>query len=53
MTNLRDILNDLIIDTEERMKSYADNEAYPKFTEDEKTDLLDEYIERIKERLIG
>lgn len=51
MTTLRDYLNDLIVDVEERLRSYTDVDMY--LSEDEKQGLLDEYIEKIKQRMIG
>lgn len=40
MTTLRDILNDLIVDTGEKVDAVVD--------EDQKEDLLDEYMDKIK-----
>lgn len=53
MTTLRDYLNDLIVETQERLQSYADKDRYPELSNDEREELLDEYIENIKKRMIG
>lgn len=48
MTTIRDLLNDLIEEVQDKTPMLQQ-----KLTEEERENLLDEYIETIKERLIG
>lgn len=48
MTTVRDLLNDLVFEIEERGRMGNDSEGY----DDEKERILDEYTDRIKDKII-
>ena len=53
MLTIRDLLNDLLIDAEERIITFVDKDQAPHLTDDDKEELLDEYTDIIKERIVG
>lgn len=53
MTTLRDLLNDLIYETEERIQTLVDKGMPATLMPEEKQELVDRYIDGIKRRIIG
>lgn len=53
MTTLYDFLLDMVTETEERLQAYADKDQYPMLSDDEKSDIVENWLEQIKVRLIG